>query len=64
MAMFFHPVQQAFVDRWAVQCGFCTPSMILTAIAILNENPNADEDEIREGLHGNFMPLYRLCKNC
>jgi aerobic-type carbon monoxide dehydrogenase small subunit (CoxS/CutS family) len=49
-----HPVQQAFVDRWAIQCGFCSPSMILTAIAILNENPNANEDDIREGLHGNL----------
>lgn len=49
-----HPMQQAFIDRFAIQCGFCTPGMILTAIAILNENPNADEEEIREGLHGNL----------
>lgn len=49
-----HPMQQAFIDHFAIQCGFCTPGMIMTAIAILNENPNADEDEIREGLHGNL----------
>lgn len=49
-----HPLQQAFIDYFAVQCGFCTPGMILTAKAILDENPNATEDDIREGLHGNL----------
>ena len=49
-----HPLQQAFIDRFAVQCGYCTPGMILTAKAILDENPNATEEEIREGLHGNL----------
>lgn len=49
-----HPLQQAFIDHFAVQCGFCTPGMILTAKAILDENPNASESEIREGLHGNL----------
>lgn len=49
-----HPLQQAFIDHFAVQCGFCTPGMILTAKAILNENPNATEEDIREGLHGNI----------
>ncbi len=49
-----HPLQQAFIDHFAVQCGFCTPGMILTAKAILDENPNATEDDIREGLHGNL----------
>ncbi|HZK71523.1 MAG TPA: (2Fe-2S)-binding protein, partial [Clostridia bacterium] len=48
-----HPLQQSFIDHFAVQCGFCTPAMILTAKAILDENPNATEDDIREGLHGN-----------
>jgi aerobic-type carbon monoxide dehydrogenase small subunit (CoxS/CutS family) len=48
-----HPMQQAFIDYFAVQCGFCTPGRILTAIAVLGENPRADEDDIREGLHGN-----------
>jgi aerobic-type carbon monoxide dehydrogenase small subunit (CoxS/CutS family) len=49
-----HPLQQAFIDRFAVQCGFCTPGMIITAKAILDENPAATEDDIREGLHGNL----------
>ena len=49
-----HPLQQAFIDHFAVQCGFCTPAMILTAKAILDENPNASEEDIREGLHGNI----------
>ena len=48
------PMQQSFIDNFAVQCGFCTPGMILTAIAILNENPKATEEDIREGLHGNL----------
>jgi len=49
-----HPLQQAFIDYAALQCGFCTPGMILSAKAILDENPDADEDDIREGLHGNL----------
>ena len=49
-----HPLQQAFIDHFAVQCGFCTPGMIMTAKAILDENPHATEDDIREGLHGNL----------
>lgn len=49
-----HPLQQAFIDHFAVQCGFCTPGMILSAKAILDENPEATEDDIRRGLHGNI----------
>lgn len=49
-----HIVQQAFVDASAVQCGFCTPGMVLTAIALLNRNPNPTEDEIRTALSGNL----------
>jgi aerobic-type carbon monoxide dehydrogenase small subunit (CoxS/CutS family) len=49
-----HPIQQAFVDHFAIQCGYCTPGMILTAKAILDEHPQATEEEIREGLHGNL----------
>ena len=49
-----HPLQQAFIDHFALQCGFCTPGMILAAKAVLDENPDADEDDIREGLHGNL----------
>src|SRR4030042_897813 len=49
-----HPLQQAFVDYNAVQCGFCTPGMILTAVALLNENPNPAPAEIRQYLRGNL----------
>jgi carbon-monoxide dehydrogenase small subunit len=48
------PLQQAFVDHTAFQCGFCTPGMIMTAKALLNENPYPTEDEIKEALSGNF----------
>jgi carbon-monoxide dehydrogenase small subunit len=49
-----HPVQQAFIDNDAVQCGFCTPGMVLKTISILDENPNPTEDEIRHGLEGSI----------
>ena len=48
-----HPLQQSFIDHFAIQCGYCTPGMILTSKAILDKNPKATEDELREGLHGN-----------
>jgi aerobic-type carbon monoxide dehydrogenase small subunit (CoxS/CutS family) len=47
-----HPVQQAFLDHAAFQCGFCTPGMILGAVALLGQNPSPTEAEIREGLQG------------
>ncbi len=49
-----HPLQQAFIDRFAVQCGYCTPGMILTAKAILDENPKASYEEVKQGLKGNL----------
>lgn len=49
-----HPVQQAFIDNFAVQCGYCTPGMLMTAKALLDENPVPSEEEIREYLHGNI----------
>ena len=49
-----HPLQQAFIDRFAVQCGFCTPGMIMSAKAILDDNPAADENDIRDALQGNL----------
>lgn len=49
-----HPLQQTFIDYDAVQCGFCTPGMIVTATALLNENPNPTDDEIRHYLQGNL----------
>ncbi|MCX8117331.1 MAG: (2Fe-2S)-binding protein [Desulfobacterota bacterium] len=49
-----HPVQEAFVRHHAIQCGFCTPGMILTAYALLMENPNPSEPEIRRAISGNI----------
>ncbi len=48
------PIQKAFIDHTAFQCGFCTPGMIMTSKALLNENPHPTEDEIKEALSGNF----------
>lgn len=49
-----HPVQRAFVESGAIQCGFCTPGMILGSIDLLNRNPHPSRSEIREGLSGNL----------
>ena len=49
-----HPLQEAFIEHFAVQCGFCTPGMILSAKALLDENPNATEKAIRKALKGNL----------
>lgn len=49
-----HPLQKAFMKHGAVQCGFCTPGMILSAKALLDENPNPTRLEIREGISGNL----------
>ena len=48
------PLQQSFIDHTAFQCGFCTPGMIMSAKALLKENPSPTEEEIKEGLSGNF----------
>jgi aerobic carbon-monoxide dehydrogenase small subunit len=49
-----HPLQQAFVDHGAVQCGFCTPGMILSAKALLDKNPNPSREQIKRSLSGNL----------
>lgn len=49
-----HPVQQAFIDKDGYQCGFCTPGMILSSVALLNKNPNPDTEEIKKELAGNL----------
>jgi aerobic carbon-monoxide dehydrogenase small subunit len=49
-----HPMQAAFHESHALQCGFCTPGMIMSSIDLLNDNPNPTETEIREGLDGNL----------
>jgi aerobic carbon-monoxide dehydrogenase small subunit len=48
------PLQRAFIDHTAFQCGYCTPGIIMSAKALLAENPRPTEDEIKEGLAGNF----------
>ena len=53
-----HPVQEAFVEEGAIQCGYCTPGMVLTAVALLEKKPNASEADIVEGMNGN------LCRCC
>jgi len=49
-----HPLQEAFIEHFAVQCGYCTGGMILTAKALLDENPNPTEEEVKEELSGNL----------
>jgi len=49
-----HAVQEAFIEHGAVQCGFCTPGMVLAAIDLLKRNPDPDREEIRRGLSGNL----------
>jgi carbon-monoxide dehydrogenase small subunit len=49
-----HPLQQAFVNHFAIQCGFCTPGMILAAKALLDENPHPTDEDVKLGLSGNL----------
>ncbi|UCC76680.1 MAG: (2Fe-2S)-binding protein [Anaerolineales bacterium] len=49
-----HPLQRAFLERGAVQCGYCTPGLLLTAVALLGQNPNPSEAEIRRAISGNL----------
>ncbi len=49
-----HPVQQAFVDKGAIQCGFCSPGMILSSKSLLDRNPKPNRDEIRQAISGNL----------
>jgi aerobic carbon-monoxide dehydrogenase small subunit len=50
----WHPLQRAFHTEHALQCGYCTPGMILSAVDLLGENPDPTEEEVREGLEGNL----------
>jgi aerobic carbon-monoxide dehydrogenase small subunit len=50
----FHPVQQAFHESHALQCGYCTPGFVMASVSLLNENPDPTEEQIREGLEGNL----------
>ncbi len=49
-----HPMQQAFMENHGLQCGFCTPGMVMASISLLKENPNPTEEEVRVGLEGNL----------
>lgn len=49
-----NPIQQAFIDKWALQCGYCTPGMIMSAKALLDANPNPTVGEIRDAIAGNL----------
>ncbi|MDH5695693.1 MAG: (2Fe-2S)-binding protein [Dehalococcoidia bacterium] len=49
-----HPIQKAFIDGGAIQCGFCTPGMILATKALLDKNPNPTHEEVKQGLAGNL----------
>lgn len=49
-----HPIQKAFINEGAIQCGFCTPGMVLSAKALLDENPHPTEEEIKFGIAGNL----------
>lgn len=61
-----HPVQQTFVERSGMQCGICSPGMILASKALLDENPNPNEDEVREALSGNLCRCgnYKRITEC
>jgi carbon-monoxide dehydrogenase small subunit len=56
------PLQQAFIEVGAIQCGYCTPGMILTSLALLNENPNPTLEDVKVALSGNLCRLYRIFK--
>ena len=49
-----HPIQRQFIEKWAMQCGYCTPGMIMSAKALLDHNPHPTELEIREAIEGNL----------
>jgi len=49
-----HPIQKQFIEKWALQCGYCTPGMIMSAKCLLEKNPNPTELEIREAIEGNL----------
>ena len=63
-----HPLQQAFVDNYALQCGFCTPGFLMTAHAFLKENPNPTEEEIESAISGNicrctgYLPIVKAIR--
>ena len=59
-----HPLQRAFVDHGAIQCGYCSPGMILTAKALLDREPDPHRAGYPTGYFGEFLPLHRIQQNC
>lgn len=65
-----HPLQVAFAEKGAIQCGFCTPGMIMTAKALLDSNPNPTDEEIKEAISGNlcrctgYKKIIEAIKDC
>jgi carbon-monoxide dehydrogenase small subunit len=65
-----HPMQQAFHESHALQCGYCTPGMIMQSVALLAENPDPSEQEVREGLEGNlcrctgYQNIVKAVRSC
>lgn len=57
----WHPMQRAFHEEHALQCGYCTPGMILASIDLLNDNPDPSDEEIRQGLEGNLCRCTGYC---
>jgi len=57
-----HPLQRAFIDCGAVQCGFCTPGMVVAAYALLQQNPSPSVEQIKRGLEGNLCRCTGYCK--
>ena len=55
-----HPIQEAFKEEHGLQCGFCTPAMMLVGAALLEENPNPTDDEVRWAISGQPLPLHGL----
>jgi carbon-monoxide dehydrogenase small subunit len=49
-----HPIQKQFIEKWAFQCGYCTPGMVMSAKALLDKNPHPTEQQVREAIEGNL----------
>ena len=59
-----HPIQKQFIEKWAMQCGYCTPGMIMSAKALLDVNKHPTELEIREAIEGNLCRCTGYAKDC